>query len=56
MSNHRALEMFGRSGNPAMSDATFREEAPADFRKVSVDIDNQFMTLEGNVNKNGILL
>ena len=56
MSNHRALEMFGRSGNPAMSDATFREEAPADFRKVSVDIDNQFMTLEGTVNKTGILL
>ncbi len=56
MSNHRALEMFGRSGNPAMNDATFREEAPADFRKVSVDIDNQFMTLEGTVNKTGILL
>ena len=56
MSTHRALEMFGRSGNPAMSDATFREEAPADFSEVSVDVDNQFMTLEGTVNKTGILL
>tara|TARA_B100000929_G_scaffold207435_1_gene165321 strand:+ start:789 stop:1535 length:747 start_codon:yes stop_codon:yes gene_type:complete len=39
--------MFGRSGNPALSDATFRKEGAA-IGKV--------MTLQGTVNKTGILL
>ena len=47
MSRHNALRMFGRSGNPALSDATFRKEGAA-VGKV--------MTLQGTVNKTGILL
>ena len=47
MSKHNALRMFGRSGNPALSDATFRKEGAA-IGKV--------MTLQGTVNKTGILL
>ena len=47
MSRHNALRMFGRSGNPALSDATFRKEGAA-IGKV--------MTLQGTVNKTGILL
>ena len=47
MSRHNALRMFGRSGNPALSDATFRKEGAA--------ID-KVMTLQGTVNKTGILL
>jgi len=47
MSRHNALRMFGRSGNPALSDATFGKEGAA-IGKV--------MTLQGTVNKTGILL
>ena len=47
MSKHKALDMFGRSGNPTLSDATF-----ADFENV----DHKTMTLQGTVNKVGILL
>ena len=47
MSRHNALRMFGRSGNPALSDATFRKEGAAIGR---------VMTLQGTVNKTGILL
>ena len=47
MSKHKALDMFGRSGNPTLSDATF-----ADFENV----DQKTMTLQGTVNKVGILL
>jgi len=39
--------MFGRSGNPAFRDATFRNEGAAT---------DQVMTLQGTVNKTGILL
>ena len=28
MSNHKALEMFGRSGNPALNAETFSSSAP----------------------------
>ena len=45
MSKHKALDMFGRSGNPTLSDATF-----ADFENV----DQKTMTLQGTVNKVGI--
>ena len=54
MSYHKALEMFGRSGNPSLNaqtfsnsvkDATFSTQAPT-----------ATMTLEGTVNKTGILL
>ena len=47
MSKHKALDMFGRAGNPTLSDATF-----ADFENV----DQKTMTLQGTVNKVGILL
>jgi len=47
MAKHNALEMFGRSGNPALSDSTFRSEG---------NVMGQSMTLQGTVNKTGILL
>lgn len=47
MSRHQALDTFGRSGNPVMSNSTF-----SDFTKNS----GKTMTLEGTVNKTGILL
>ena len=47
MARHNALQMLGRSGNPALSDNTFRNEG------VAV---GQAMTLQGTVNKTGILL
>jgi len=39
--------MFGRSGNPALSDTTFRSEGRTE---------GQSMTLQGTVNKTGVLL
>ena len=53
MSNHNALQTFGRSGNPALSDATFSDEAK-NFRPHVKDLG--VMTLEGTVNKTGVLL
>ena len=53
MSNHKALQTFGRSGNPALSDATFSSEAQ-NVRPQDQDFGP--MTLEGTVNKTGILL
>jgi len=47
MSKHNALQMFGRSGNPALRNSTFKNEG------ATVD---QVMTLQGTVNKTGILL
>ena len=47
MSQHQALQMFGRSGNPSLNDATFKSEV---YREGRV------MTLQGTVNKTGILL
>ena len=47
MSKHKALNMFGRSGNPTLSDATF-----SDFQEAG----QKTMTLQGTVNKVGILL
>ena len=47
MSQHQALQMFGRSGNPSLNDATFKYEG---YRE------GQTMTLQGTVNKTGILL
>jgi len=56
MSNHKALEMFGRSGNPTLNTATFANSAsgvsPSGIQAVHSDT----MTLEGTVNKTGILL
>ena len=47
MPKHNALQMFGRSGNPTLRNSTFKNEgATAD----------QVMTLQGTVNKTGILL
>ena len=50
MSKHNALNMFGRSGNPAMNDATFSNFTPDSI------VPGQTMTLQGTVNKTGILL
>ena len=50
MSKHNALNMFGRSGNPAMNDATFSNFIPESIAP------GQTMTLQGTVNKTGILL
>ena len=47
MSQHNALRMFGRSGNPALRGTTFRNEGTTT---------DQVMTLQGTVNKTGILL
>ena len=47
MARHNALQMLGRSGNPALSANTFKNEG------VAV---GQVMTLQGTVNKTGILL
>jgi len=49
MSKHNALQMFGRSGNPALNDATFSNFEPSENI-------GSFMTLQGTVNKTGILL
>ena len=48
MSKHNALQMFGRSGNPALNDATFKNAGTGSL--------GQTMTLQGTVNKTGILL
>ena len=53
MSNHKALEMFGRSGNPTLSDATFSEAA---LNRGGAADQFDTMTLEGTVNKTGVLL
>tara|TARA_B100000161_G_scaffold53570_1_gene35118 strand:- start:300 stop:1058 length:759 start_codon:yes stop_codon:yes gene_type:complete len=47
MTKHNALRMFGRSGNPTLSDATF-----AGFETTGA----KTMSLQGTVNKVGILL
>ena len=46
MSKHQALDTFGRSGNPIIRSSAFQESASSGER----------MTLEGAVNKTGILL
>ena len=43
MSKHNALQMFGRSGNPALNDATF-----SNFNS-SESTEKNFMTLQGTV-------
>ena len=47
MSKHRALDRFGRSGNPAIRSAAFQERVSGNEER---------MSLEGAVNKTGILL
>ena len=44
MAKHNALQMFGRSGNPALNAATFKNENR---------VIGQTMTLQGTVNKTG---
>ena len=53
MSNHKALNMFGRSGNPSLNAQTFSNSVDATF---SANAPTATMTLEGTVNKTGILL
>ena len=47
MSKHKALNMFGRSGNPVIRSAAFQERVSANEERMSLD---------GAVNKTGILL
>ena len=54
MSNHKALEMFGRSGNPSLSAETFSSNA-ADASFVT-SAPPATMTLQGTVNKTAMLL
>jgi|TARA_B110001454_G_scaffold6300_1_gene5935 uncharacterized YccA/Bax inhibitor family protein len=49
MARHRALQMFGRSGNPALKSKAFAERS-SDFSTSEV------MTLSGTVNKTGLYL
>ena len=57
MSNHRALQMFGRSGNPALSADTFSKSAQASSPTGGIQsTSSQTMTLQGTVNKTGILI
>ena len=49
MARHRALEMFGRSGNPAFKSKAFTHSS-SDFST------NEVMTLSGAVNKTGLYL
>ncbi|SVA48213.1 uncharacterized protein METZ01_LOCUS101067, partial [marine metagenome] len=49
MARHRALEMFGRSGNPAFKSKAFTESS-SDFST------SEPMTLSGTVNKTGLYL
>ena len=50
MSRHQALDTFGRSGNPVMGN---KFDGDAQFRDMPI---SQKMTLEGTVNKTGMLL
>ena len=53
MSKHSALEKFGRSGNPALNATTFSQAA----RQPGAGTTGRAtMSLEGTVNKTGILL
>ena len=47
MTTRNALQMLGRSGNPSLSNTTFKNEGTAG---------DHAMTLQGTVNKTGILL
>lgn len=57
MSNHKALNMFGRSGNPALKADTFSQSARGTSSSGGIQsMDSATMTLQGTVNKTGILL
>ena len=57
MSNHKALNMFGRSGNPTLKADTFGRSAQTGSSSGGIQsMNSQTMTLEGTVNKTGILL
>ena len=56
MSQHRALDMFGRSGNPALNAETFTREARGSGPRGIQSTASEVMTLQGTVNKTGILL
>ncbi|MFL2553995.1 MAG: Bax inhibitor-1/YccA family protein [Candidatus Rariloculaceae bacterium] len=47
MATHNALQMFGRSGNPSLGNTTFANEGA---------VGDYAMTLQGTVNKTGVLL
>ena len=47
MATHNALQMFGRSGNPSLGNTTFANEGA---------VGDHAMTLQGTVNKTGVLL
>ena len=56
MSQHKALDMFGRSGNPALNAETFTREARGSGPRGIQSTASEVMTLQGTVNKTGMLL
>jgi uncharacterized YccA/Bax inhibitor family protein len=57
MSNHKALNMFGRSGNPALKATTFSSVSQRASSASGIQATaSSTMTLQGTVNKTGILL
>ena len=56
MSNHSMLDRFGRSGNPSLNADTFRREAGTRSSGGIQSTASEVMTLQGTVNKTGILL
>ena len=56
MSNHSMLNRFGRSGNPSLNADTFRREARTRSSGGIQSTASEVMTLQGTVNKTGILL
>ena len=56
MSNHSMLNRFGRSGNPSLNADTFTREAGTRSSGGIQSTSSEVMTLQGTVNKTGILL
>ena len=57
MSKHKALDMFGRSGNPALNANTFARSANQPRSSGGIQaMSSSTMTLDGTVNKTAILL
>jgi len=57
MSDHKALNMFGRPGNPALNAETFSRSAQVSSSSSGIQaISSQTMTLKGTSNKTRILL
>lgn len=57
MSNHRLLQMFDRSSDPALSVDTLSKSAQSSSATGGIQLtSSQTMALQGTVNKTGILI